>query len=179
MRAGEMLALTWHHLDLDAKAPSLRVVVSMERDEAGHWVLVPPKTAAGRRTILLRAEVVDALRRHRARQLEQRLAVGAAWSEQDLVFPNRLGRPMDEIDLYRRQFKPLLKRAGLPPIRLHDLRHSAATWLIAQGMPIKAVSETLGHADVATTLRWYGHVLPTMQQQIVHAWGSLFMAAEG
>src|SRR5260221_9373422 len=176
MRAGEMLALTWHSLDLDHS--SLAVVASMRPNEAGQWVPVPPQTASGKRTIVLRPEVCESLRRHRARQLEVRLGAGAAWAEQDLVFPNGLGRAMDEIGLYRRQFKPLLKRAGLPSIRLHDLRHSAATWLISQGMAIKAVSEMLGHADVGTTLRWYGHVSPTMQAQIVAVWDQLFATEE-
>jgi integrase len=139
-------------------------------------VPVPPKTAAGRRTILLPPPVSAALRHHRTRQKALRLAAGTTWEEHDLVFPNRMGRPMDELNRYKHHFRPSLKRAGLPAIRLHDLRHTAATWLIAQGKPITTVSGMLGHADVATTLRWYGHVLPSSQYELLTAWESLFAA---
>jgi integrase len=84
---------------------------------------------------------------------------------------------MDELNLYTHHFQPLLKRAGLPAIRLHDLRHTVATWLLAQGKPITTVSGMLGHADVATTLRWYGHVLPSSQHELLTAWEALFAAS--
>jgi integrase len=81
---------------------------------------------------------------------------------------------MDELNLYKHHFRPFLKRGGLPAIRLHDLRHTAATWLIAQGKPITTVSGMLGHADAATTLRWYEHALPSSQHELLTAWETLF-----
>jgi integrase len=87
----------------------------------------------------------------------------------DLVFPNTIGKPMDGIHLMRREFLPLLKRAGLPRIRFHDLRHTAATLLLSKGINPKIVSEMLGHAQVSITLDIYSHVTPHMQQQAAGA----------
>ena len=111
---------------------------------------------------------VDALRRHRARQLEERLAA-IAWEDNGLVFANEVGRPVEATNLLRRSFHPLLERAGLPHIRFHDLRHTAATLLLAQGMHPKIVAEMLGHSAIAVTLDLYSHVTPTMQRQAADA----------
>lgn len=90
--------------------------------------------------------------------------MGEDWRDLDLVFPNSVGKPLDGTNLLRYQFRPLLTRAGLPPLRLHDLRHTAATLLLGRGINPKIVSELLGHASVAITLDLYSHVLPHMQQ---------------
>jgi integrase len=95
------------------------------------------------------------------------LQLGDAWTDLDLIFPNAVGCPYDPDVLRRNWWYPLLKRAGLPQIRFHDLRHTAATLLLARGVPVKVVSEMLGHADIAITLRIYAHVLPHMQQHAV------------
>src|SRR5690606_21203271 len=114
------------------------------------------------------ASVVQALRAHRARQAEERLAAGARYENLDLVFATSEGRPLDERNLVRRHFKPLLRKAGLPDtIRLYDLRHTCATLLLAGGEHPKVVSERLGHASVTLTLDTYSHVLPDMQQRSV------------
>ena len=86
------------------------------------------------------------------------------WDDQDLVFPNTVGKPMDGMNLLHYHFYPLLKRAELPRLRFHDLRHTAATLLLGRGANPKIVSEMLGHATVGITLDTYSHVLPTMQQ---------------
>jgi integrase len=91
--------------------------------------------------------------------------MGDAWMENNLVFPNMFGRPYYADNWRDSFFYPLLKRAGLPRIRPHDLQHTAATLLLAQGVPVKVVSEMMGHANVGITLSIYGHVLPHMQQQ--------------
>ncbi|MHB0869726.1 MAG: tyrosine-type recombinase/integrase, partial [Chloroflexota bacterium] len=111
---------------------------------------------------------VAALRHHRTRQKEERLAAGAVWQD-DLVFPNRYGRPIEATNLLRRSFKPLLQKAGLPEIRFHDLRHSAATLLLRKRVPAKVVSEMLGHAQVGITMNLYQHVLPDMQREATAA----------
>lgn len=84
----------------------------------------------------------------------------------NLVFPNTIGRPVDVRSFQRRWWHRLIRKSGLPYIRFHDLRHTAATLLLARGMPVKAVSEMLGHSSAAITLNLYGHVLPHMQQQL-------------
>ncbi len=95
--------------------------------------------------------------------------MGGAWEDNDLVFANEVGHPIDARDLMDRSFRPLLEKAGLPRIRFHDLRHTAATLLLGQGVHPKIASEMLGHATVAVTLDLYSHVTPTMQRQAVEA----------
>jgi integrase len=97
-------------------------------------------------------------------QVEERLRAGPEWDDNDLVFANGVGRPIEVSNLARRSFHPLLKRAGLPRVRFHDLRHSAATLLLSRGVHPKIVSEMLGHSTVSMTLDLYSHVTPTMQQ---------------
>jgi integrase len=116
---------------------------------------------------------VAALRRHRAVQAEERLRIGAARNGGDLVFTNEIGRPIDSAALTRLSFRPLLQRADLPTMRFHDLRHSAATLLLQEGIHPKIVSEMLGHTRISTTLDLYSHVTPTMQQQATDAMESL------
>jgi integrase len=111
---------------------------------------------------------------HRARQREERVARGGACEDHDLVFPNGVGRPMDEVNLLRREFIPLLRRAGLPQVRFHDLRHTAATIMRREGVNLEVVSEVLGHADPATTMRIYSHVQPDMQATALAALDRVF-----
>ncbi len=166
MRQGELLALKWQDVDLDGV--TLQVRASVHYTKEG-YVFAEPKTKYSRRRIALSQIAVEALRAHRTRQVEERLLVGAAWEKLDLVFPNTLGRPLDGTNLLRYWFYPLLKRAGLPRIRFHDLRHTAATLLLARGINPKVVSEMLGHSHVSVTLGIYSHVMPHMQQQAADA----------
>lgn len=131
-----------------------------------------PKTPQSRRQIVLSATAVEALRAHRARQLEERLRLGPAWADNDVVFADEFGRPLDGKHLTRR-FYPLLKQAGLPRIRFHDLRHTAATLLLGRGTHPKLVAEMLGHARIAVTLDLYTHVTPTMHRQAADAMDAL------
>ena len=109
--------------------------------------------------------MLEALKRHRAHQAEERLHLGEAWQDDRLVFANHFGGPYFAGNLRETWFYPLLKRAELPHIRVHDLRHTAATLLLAHGVPVKVVSEMLGHANIGITRSLYAHVLPHMQQQ--------------
>lgn len=173
MRLGELQALTWDAVDLDRRRLDVRA--TYQGSTHGTPLFAPPKTDRSRRTVQLSTLAVDALRRHRARQAEQRLQAGALWQNYELVFTTGLGRPLDGNNLRTRSFAKLLMRAGLPPMRFHALRHAAATLLMVEGVPIKAVSEMLGHSDIATTLRIYSHVLPTMQDAAADAMDRLFM----
>lgn len=106
---------------------------------------------------------VDVLHRHRVRQDQECFAAGDAWEDDlgsRLVFPNVCGGPVDYTNLMARSFKPLLKRAGLPNIRFHDLRHTCATLLLSKGVHPKVVADVLGHASVTITLDTYSHVIP-------------------
>src|SRR5579862_6961987 len=120
-RLGELLGLHWRDVDLDGA--SLNIVTSLQRTQTG-LEFVEPKTARSRRRVSLTTAAVKALRDHRKRQNEVRLAA-KDWDDLDLVFSNEKGRPIEDGNLRRRSFGPLLKKAGLPAIRLHDLRHTA------------------------------------------------------
>ena len=101
---------------------------------------------------------IDALRLHHAKQLEDRLAVGGARQDMNLVFCNELGRPVEVSNLTYHYFRPLLKEAGLPLVRFHDLRHTAATLMLGAEVEVKLVSEMLGHSQTAFTMDRYQHV---------------------
>jgi integrase len=163
MREGELLALCWQDVDLERATLSVRLNV---QETPGGYVLAEPKTAYSRRSIALSATAIAALREHRVRQHEERLQLGPVWDATvDLIFPNTIGGIMFRHNLVRRSFKRHLTRAGLPEsIRFHDLRHTAASHLLSRGVHPKVVSEMLGHADIAITLRVYAHVTPHMQQ---------------
>jgi len=166
MRRGELLALHWSNIDFER---GLLLVLHSVDFIAGHgYVEGKPKTAAGKRVVSLPSFLLDMLKQHRAQQLEQR-AIVADWVDNDLVFSNLKGGYMHPNHMGE-EFRDLLKEAGLPPLRFHDLRHSAATILLARGVNIKVVSELLGHSDIVITLRTYGHLLPAMQDDAVDSW---------
>ncbi|MBX6765537.1 MAG: site-specific integrase, partial [Rubrobacteraceae bacterium] len=157
MRQGELLGLKWEDIDLDAGTLSVRRTLSEVR---GGRKFEAPKSGKGRR-IRLSGRAITALRAHRKALLEERMQRAGLWQEQDLVFPSGVGTPMSGRNLYR-EFKTLLKRADLPDIRFHDLRHTCATLLLRQGVNPKFVQELLGHADISLTLNTYSHILPDM-----------------
>ncbi len=174
IRQGELLGLRWQDVDLDRALLSVRMNV---QEADGRFILAEVKTAYSRRNIALTQRAVAALRAHRARQNAEQLALGARWEgARDLVFPNASGGLMIPDNLAKRSFKAALKRAGLPAMRFHDLRHTAATLLLGRGIHPKVVSEMLGHADISITLRVYAHVLPHMQQAAVALMETLFGA---
>ena len=158
MRQGELLALPWR--DVDLAQGKIQVRGTLQRN----GVVAEPKTGKGRRQITLPAFVADALKRHRVRQNEERPAAGPAWTDRGLVFTNNVGGHLDANNLRHRAFPKLLDRAGVPRIRFHDLRHSAATLLLGLGTNPKVVQELLGHSQISVTLDTYSHVLPNMQR---------------
>ena len=125
------------------------------------------KTAHSRRRIALAQIALDALRQHHMRQAAERTHLAEAWFDMDLVFPNTVGGSISAHWLRDCWWPRLLKKAGLPYIRFHYLRHTAATLLLSRGVNVKVVSEMLGHAHIGITLGTYGHVLPHMQQHAV------------
>lgn len=111
-----------------------------------------PKSARSRRAITIPPIAVSALRRHRATQLKERLAAGGDWHDSGLVFTTTIGTPLDARNVHR-EFKAILKAAKLPPVRFHDLRHTAATLLLAQGVDPRTIMETLGHSQISFRMR--------------------------
>ncbi|HVM31473.1 MAG TPA: site-specific integrase [Candidatus Limnocylindrales bacterium] len=165
LRQGELLALRWEDVGLDAGV--LRVRHSLA-NVGGVLTLQEPKTDRSRRTVVLPDSVVAALRAHRTRQLMDRLAAGARWVDTGHVFTTMIGRPHHAATITR-AFADALNRAGLPRVRFHDLRHSAATFLLAQGMTLEDVKQLLGHSSITLTSNTYGHLLEQRQRQVAQA----------
>lgn len=171
MRIGELLGLQW--VDIEGNRLAVRHTLQRINKE---WKLVEPKTDRSRRSIALTALAVDALRKHRIKQNEQRLSVGPAWQNWNLVFCNAMGAPLSSSNLLQDQFYPLLARAGLPKVRLHDLRHTAATLLLTQGVHPKKVQDLLGHSTIGMTMDTYSHVLPNLQDEVAATMDALLGA---
>lgn len=181
MRQGEILGLRWQ--DVDLEHAELNVNLALQRAPGGtrkkNFILAPPKTTYSQRKIALSETVaLPRLLAHRLRQKEARSSVGPAdWLDQGLVFPDGLGELRMPQTVYY-QYKKLLKKAKLPDRRFHDLRHTAATILLLRGVNIKLVSEMLGHADIALTLRIYGHLLPHTHKQAAAMMDTVFERKE-
>jgi integrase len=171
LRRGEVLALRWD--DVDFEQCTLRISGSLQREE-GSLERTVPKSAASARTLALPPVLAEALQAHLQYQHEEQLVRGAEWRDHGLVFPSNIGTPMEPSNL-NRQFKSVLKRMGLPTtIRFHDLRHSCATFLIAQGVHPRVVMEILGHSQISLTMNTYSHVLPETQREATKKVDALF-----
>jgi len=162
MRRGELLGLRWRDVDLDGGRVAVRHSLTWRR--SSEWTLDTPKTAGSVRDVDLAAPYIEALRRHRARQNAERLAAGALWEDHDLVFASPSGRPLRGDHIRERDFHTLLKDAGLPQLRLHDLRHTSATLVQAAGASVKETMARLGHTTMAMTVTRYTHTLPGQQR---------------
>ena len=174
LRRGEVLGLRWEELELDAA----RLAVTQTVVVAGGRPLVSePKTSAGRRTVSLHPAVVAGLRRQQRRQKEERLLAGPAWRDTGLVFTTALGTVIHPRNIAR-DFQAAVRRAGVKAIRLHDLRHTAATLALTAGAHPKQVQEMLGHARVAITLDVYSHVSEDMHAETAEKIGRRLFAEQ-
>ena len=172
LRQGESLGLEWDDVDLEGGMLQVRRTLTAAK---GGPVLSAPKTRGSRRSVKLPQTASDALRSHLERQLAEiaEIAeidrVGSLWQENGLIFASEVGKPMDRRYVTTHRFKPLLKRAGLPQVRFHDLRHTCTTLLLSKNVNPKVVSEMLGHASIAITLDTYSQVLPDTQDSAARA----------
>lgn len=173
MRLGELLGLRWS--DIDAATSLLNVQRELYR-HGGEWLTDAPKSGKAR-AIRVNADTIEMLRAYRLERSRALLVIGHRVEDDDLVFLTDAGDPFDGHHLTERRFQPLLARLGLPRRRFHDLRHTAATLMLAGGIHPKVVSEMLGHADVQITLNRYSHVLPTMQAEAAAALEALTVRA--
>lgn len=141
------------------------------KDDPGsqtRWVRGEPKSKLSRRPLPLPVSVIATLRTHHGRQLEERVLVGGKWAAFDFVFATETGEPLGA-DRVRHTFHDRLARAGIATITFHQLRHSGASLLIAQGVPLKVVSEVLGHSTIALTAKTYGHLSDELWQGATEA----------
>jgi len=161
MRRGEVLGLLWRNVDLERRTAS---VVNARVTVRSDVVVSEPKTARSRRRVALDAQTVNLLREWRRKQLEERLLCGEGWRDSGLVFTHQDGSPLHP-DTVSGWFERVVASSGLPRIRLHDLRHTWATLALQQGVPLKVVSERLGHSSIAITADTYQHVTEGMDRE--------------
>ena len=173
LRQGELLGLKWADADLAGRRLSVRRALKV----TDHGLdFGPPKNNASRRSIPLSKTAAAALRAHRTRQNKERLRLGDLWQDQDLVFPNRVGKPMDHGNLYDREYKPLLQSAGLGDegFTFHSLRHTFATELFNQRKRPKIIQSLLGHSSITQTMDTYSHLLDDVDDDEIRGLDEVF-----
>ncbi|BCL83230.1 site-specific integrase [Ktedonobacteria bacterium brp13] len=166
MRQGELLAFTWN--DIDFTTGKLQIRRSLCRAPHKGTITSELKTVSSRRCIQMMACALDALQRHASQQQRTSREHEIGWNQEGWIFCNTRRKPLHAADLIRRSFRPLLEKAGLPPMRFHDLRHTTATLLLSMGAHPKIVQELLGHSNIMITLEIYSHVLPPLQEETMH-----------
>jgi integrase len=171
VRLGEALGLKWDDVDLDKGRATIQR--ALQRQAGAGLVFVEPKSQRSRRTVNLTRQTVAALAEHRRSQLEDRLAAGPMWTDYGVVFARPDGRPLEPSGVIT-ALHDALTRAGLPKVRVHDLRHSAATFLLQRSVHPRVVQEMLGHSTVVLTLDTYSHVSPTMRREAADQMEALF-----
>jgi integrase len=174
LRRGEALGLRWD--DLNERTGVLQVRRQLKRETTG-LVVADTKTARSRRAINLPRPMLKMLKAHRAKQASERLALGEAWIDSGFIFTTSFGSPLDPRNLLR-EFKTVCERAGLGNWHLHELRHSAASLMLAMGVPLQVVSEVLGHASIRMTADVYGHILAPDRQAAADAMSSLLWSGD-
>jgi len=160
LRRGEVLGLMWEDIDFDTAI--LTVQRSLQR-AGGQLVASDVKTAKSRRTVNLPDEIVDSLRTHKARQAVDRLKAGEVWQDTGYVFTTLIGTPIEPRNL-NRDLGTVTEKAGLGHWHPHELRHSAASLMMAAGIPIEVVRDVLGHSSIRMTADVYGHIMPPQRQ---------------
>jgi integrase len=169
-RQGELFGLKWS--DLLWNSGILYIKRQVQQVPGQRWKFTEPKTKSGRRTIKLRESTLRILRDHYEQQQIQKVKVGKRWQENELIFPSTVGTPLNPSNL-RLDFIRTLELGGLPRIRFHDLRHTAASLMLNHGIPVIVVSKILGHAKPSTTMDIYGHLIHDMQDEAARVMESL------
>jgi integrase len=164
-RQGELLALRW--TDVDLESGKIRIQRSLTRTANG-LEMGETKTESSRRTVPIGA-AAKALKAHRIRQTEERFQARERWNDNGLVFADEVGKPLDGVKVTRSSFYSALRRASLPTVRFHDLRHTAATLMLENGVHPRVVAERLGHSTPSLVMNIYGHVTERMQDKATAA----------
>ncbi|HZW04533.1 MAG TPA: site-specific integrase, partial [Anaerolineaceae bacterium] len=162
MRLGELMGLRW--ADLSWQHGTLHVQRQVQRVDGQGWQFLEPKTRASRRIVPLSGPMLMALRAHQEQQQLQRELKGARWTENGLIFTNSMGNPLDPSNM-RKEFNRVLEFAGLPRVRFHDLRHTAASLMLNNHVPLIVAARMLGHQRPSVTLDIYGHLYHDKQSQ--------------
>lgn len=174
-RQGELLGLRWS--DVDLTAGSARIVRAKQRIK-GVTIFDEPKSASSRRSVAFTSTTPRLLKAHRAHQGEERLGAGPKWAGGDLVFASPTGLPL-HASTVTHQFQDFLVPLGIRKQRFHDLRHASASFLLAQGVPIKVIAERLGHSQVSLTLSTYAHLSQELQNEAVGRMSDVLTGGRG
>ena len=167
MRIGELLGLRWQ--DVSFSHNEIRIRHSLQRSPEG-LVLSEPKTSSSVRSVYLTSRMIESLKVHRVRQTENAIRLGPSWSDLGYVFTTEVGTPINPNSIARREFRPLLKKAGIEGVvRIHDLRHTAISLALGAGVAPTDVAEMAGHSSVAVTLSRYAHALPEAPRRAAEA----------
>ena len=176
MRQMELLGLKW--IDINWKQKTIKVMRQLLRTASGEGIKFGElKTKYSKRTISLGEKAIRVLKSHHKRQHDEEQAAEERWVKHDLIFTNSIGNPINQRNLLN-NFKKLIMAAGLPNIRFHDLRHTSASLMLNYGVPVIIVSRRLGHAKPSITLDVYGHLIPTMQDEVAEMIDELVMPLE-
>src|SRR5688572_27896842 len=176
LRQSEALALQWK--DIDLLNNTLTVRRSIHRVRGGGLIYEEPKSKRSHRTLALPLPLVAELHRHKAAQLGERMLAGSEWHDEDLVFAQPNGRPIDKKTDYD-DWTRLLQQAGVRHVRLHDGRHTAATLLLSENVHPRVVMELLGHSQMRTTMDIYSHVMPALAREAADRMGALLLTGKG
>jgi integrase len=169
LRRGELLGLRWHNVDLDHARIAVRESLVIVQ---GKLTFTTPKTNKSRRSVAIDPRTIAAIKEHRKLQIEERLKLGPAYQDNDLVFATEDGSPLPPKRLGW-AFQRIIREAGVPRIRLHDVRHTHATLGLRAGIHPKVMSERLGHSTVAMTMDTYSHAIPALEEEAAAALAAL------
>lgn len=174
MREAELIGLKWE--DVGWSLATIQVKRQVRHFKGSSYAFLRPKSKSGNRIIALGKEALEILHKHKAEQAILVNAAGEDWTNLDLVFPSSVGTPYTGSNV-RRAFRKLLEASGLPKIRFHDLRHTAASLMLNHGIPVLIVSKRLGHSKPSITIDVYGHLIPSKQEEAATLMNDLMMEA--
>ena len=171
LRLGELLALTWQDIDLDRGVITINKALKGSGAEAR---VEQPKTRSGFRTVMIPRHTVETLRQHKAEQIELKQHSGGQFKDEGIVFATKLGSYANGHNITGRTIKSICKKAGLPPMRFHDLRHTHGSLLAANSLSARSISDRLGHADASFTMKLYTHKTTLSQMAVVNVLDAFF-----
>lgn len=170
LRQAELLGLKWS--DLDDERCTLNINRQAQHFKGGGFKFTAPKTKSGRRTITLGQVAIQKLLAHKMVVKKMVLKAGNSWEEHNLIFPSTIGTPVTASNL-RREYRKVQDACDLPKIRFHDLRHTAASLMLNNGIPVIVASQRLGHSKASITMDVYGHLMPIKQEEAAYLMDSL------
>ncbi|CCJ32845.1 tyrosine-type recombinase/integrase [Caloramator australicus] len=179
LRQGELLALKWSDIDFDKKElkvqRSIKKVSLINNDASREikTIIQVPKTKGSLRTVPIPSSLIPVLKEHKQKQALEKIKAGPSYNDNDFVFTTELGNNIDVRNLIR-AYKRVLKKANIPYRKFHNLRHTYATKLFEAGVPLKTVSELLGHSNIAITANIYTHVMPKEKTTAAEKLNKLF-----